>query len=157
MPKKLVSLATAAIAVALLAGCSSGGSSDGTPSGRASDSSAAATPTATGTASAQSQQEACAQLEGEFRSFVASQTSASAPADPKARAAVVSELNERLDAALPDIGNATVKTAFSDFNAAAKDYASALTSSGSADSAEAKQAQSDVQSALQEVSAACPA
>ncbi|TDN42628.1 hypothetical protein EDF64_111105 [Curtobacterium flaccumfaciens] len=153
MPKKLVSLATAAIAVALLAGCSSGGS----PSGRSSDSSAAATPTATGTASAQSQQEACAQLEGEFRSFVASQTSASAPADPKARAAVVSELNERLDAALPDIGNATVKTAFSDFNAAAKDYASALTSSGSADSTEAKQAQSDVQSALREVSAACPA
>jgi hypothetical protein len=151
MPKKLVSLATAAIAVALLAGCSSGGS------GGSSDGSASATPKATKTAAAQSQKEACAQLEDEFRSFVASQTSASAPADPKARAAVVSELNERLDAALPDIGNSTVKTAFSDFNAAAKDYASALTSTGSADSTESKQAQTDVQSALKEVSAACPA
>lgn len=155
MPKKLVSLATAAIAVALLAGCSSGGS-DGGSSG-ASDGGSSAAPKATKTASAQTQKEACAQLEDEFRSFVASQTSASAPADPKARAAVVSELNERLDDALPDIGNDTVKTAFSDFNTAAKDYAKALTSAASADSAEAKKAQADVQSALQEVSEVCPA
>lgn len=151
MPKKLVALATAAVAVALLAGCSSGGSDGGTSGG------ASATSGSTATASAQSKKAACAQLEGEFRSFVAAQTSSSAPADPKARAAVVSELNARLDKALPGIGNATVKTAFSDFNTAAKHYASALKSSGSADSDAAKQAQSDVQSALKEVSAACPA
>lgn len=156
MRSKIVPLATAAVAVALLAGCSSGGSG-GAATGGASDTASSAAPKPTKTASAQTKAEACAQLEGEFRSFVASQSSASAPADPKARAAVVSELNERLDAALPDIGNTTVKTAFSDFNAAAKDYAAALTSGGSADSAAAKKAESDVQAALQEVSAACPA
>ncbi|WP_144711287.1 hypothetical protein [Curtobacterium pusillum] len=154
MRKKLVSLATAAVAVALLAGCSGGGSSTGGSSG--SDSSDTPSATKTVAAASQTKAEACAQVEKEFQSFVDDQTSASAPADPKARAALVTEINDRLDASLPGIGNATVKTAFEHFNSAAKDYAAALRKSGSEESADAQAAETDVQTALKEVATACP-
>jgi hypothetical protein len=150
MRTKLLSLTTAAVAVALLAGCSGGGSSNGGSSDAPS-----ATKT-TAAAAPQSKAEACAELEQEFQTFIASQTSASAPADPTARAALVTQLNDRLDAALPGIGNATVKTAFEHFNSASKDYAAALTKSGANDSAAAQAAEADVQTALKEVSTACP-
>ena len=107
-------------------------------------------------APAQTKTEACALVENELKSFIAEQTSSSAPADPAARAKLVGEFTDRLDAALPKVTNDDVHDAFEDFTEDAKEYASALTSSGSSDSAEAKDAQTDVQSSLNEVSAVCP-
>ncbi|MEG8035104.1 hypothetical protein QP157_07140 [Sphingomonas sp. LR61] len=75
---------------------------------------------------------------------------------PAARAKLVGEFTDRLDAALPKVTNDDVHDAFEDFTEDAKEYASALTSSGSSESAEAKDAQTDVQSSLNEVSAVCP-
>ncbi len=150
MRRTLTAVTTALVAVALLAGCS-GGSSDG---GDAADTSAPSKTSAA--APAQTKAEACALVENELKSFIDEQTSSSAPADPAARAKLVGEFADRLDAALPKVTNDDVHDAFEDFSEDAEGYASALTSSGSSDSAEAKDAQTDVQSSLNEVSAVCP-
>ncbi|MGY2900699.1 hypothetical protein ACVKXF_003359 [Curtobacterium sp. PvP017] len=150
MRRTLTAVTTALVAVALLAGCSGGSSDDG-------DSADTSAPSKTSAAApAQTKAEACALVENELKSFIAEQTSSSAPADPAARAKLVGEFTDRLDAALPKVTNDDVHDAFEDFTEDAKEYASALTSSGSADSAEAKDAQTDVQSSLNEVSAVCP-
>lgn len=147
MRRTLTAVTTALVAVALLAGCSGGSSDDGASSAPSKTSAAAP---------AQTKAEACALVENELKSFIDEQTSSSAPADPAARAKLVGEFADRLDAALPKVTNDDVHDAFEDFSQGAEGYASALTSSGSADSAEAKDAQTDVQSSLNEVSAVCP-
>lgn len=161
MRRTLTAVTTALVAVALLAGCSGGSSGDGGSSddGDPADTSAPSTTTSAPSktsAAVQTTTEACALVENELRSFIAEQTSSSAPADPAARAKLVGEFTDRLDAALPKVTNEDVHDAFEDFTEDAKEYASALTSSGSSDSAEAKDAQTDVQSSLNEVSAVCP-
>ncbi|MBT1622836.1 hypothetical protein EDF28_0091 [Curtobacterium sp. PhB137] len=159
MRRTLTAVTTALVAVALLAGCSGGSSSDGGSSddGAPTETSKTSAPSKTSAAApAQTKTEACALVENELKSFIAEQTSSSAPADPAARAKLVGEFTDRLDAALPKVTNDDVHDAFEDFTEDAKEYASALTSSGSSDSAEAKDAQTDVQSSLNEVSAVCP-
>ncbi|TDW69262.1 hypothetical protein EDF51_106248 [Curtobacterium sp. PhB25] len=159
MRRTLTAVTTALVAVALLAGCSGGSSSDGGSSddGASTETSKTSAPSKTSAAApAQTKAEACALVENELKSFIAEQTSSSAPADPAARAKLVGEFTDRLDAALPKVTNDDVHDAFEDFTEDAKAYASALTSSGSSDSAEAKDAQTDVQSSLNEVSAVCP-
>lgn len=147
MRRTLTAVTTALVAVTLLAGCSGGSSDDGGSSAPSKTSAAAP---------AQTKAEACALVENELKSFIDEQTSSSAPADPAARAKLVGEFADRLDAALPKVTNDDVHDAFEDFSEDAEGYASALTSSGSSDSAEAKDAQTDVQSSLDEVSAVCP-
>lgn len=154
MRRTLTAVTTALVAVALLAGCSGGSSDDGDAADTSAPSKTSA-PSGT-SAATQTTTEACALVENELKSFIAEQTSSSAPADPAARAKLVGEFTDRLDAALPKVTNDDVHDAFEDFTEDAKEYASALTSSGSADSAEAKDAQTDVQSSLNEVSAVCP-
>ncbi|ROR37149.1 hypothetical protein EDF63_1286 [Curtobacterium sp. JUb34] len=154
MRRTLTAVTTALVAVALLAGCSGGSSDDGDSADTSAPSKSSA-PSKT-SAAKQTTTEACALVENELKSFIAEQTSSSAPADPAARAKLVGEFTDRLDAALPKVTNDDVHDAFEDFTEDAKEYASALTSSGSADSAEAKDAQTDVQSSLNEVSAVCP-
>lgn len=159
MRRTLTAVTTALVAVALLAGCSGGSSNDGGSSddGAPTETSKTSAPSKTSAAApAQTKTEACALVENELKSFIAEQTSSSAPADPAARAKLVGEFTDRLDAALPKVTNDDVHDAFEDFTEDAKEYASALTSSGSSDSAEAKDAQTDVQSSLNEVSAVCP-
>jgi len=158
MRRTLTAVTTALVAVALLAGCSGGSSSDGGSSddGASTETSKTSAPSKTSAAAAQTKAEACALVENELKSFIAEQTSSSAPADPAARAKLVGEFTDRLDAALPKVTNDDVHDAFEDFTEDAKEYASALTSSGSSDSAEATDAQTDVQSSLNEVSAVCP-
>ncbi len=159
MRRTLTAVTTALVAVALLAGCSGGSSNDGGSSddGASAETSKTSAPSKTSAAApAQTKTEACALVENELKSFIAEQTSSSAPADPAARAKLVGEFTDRLDAALPKVTNDDVHDAFEDFTEDAKEYASALTSSGSSDSAEAKDAQTDVQSSLNEVSAVCP-
>lgn len=159
MRRTLTAVTTALVAVALLAGCSGGSSSDGGSSddGASAETSKTSAPSKTSAAApTQTKAEACALVENELKSFIAEQTSSSAPADPAARAKLVGEFTDRLDAALPKVTNDDVHDAFEDFTEDAKEYASALTSSGSSDSAEAKDAQTDVQSSLNEVSAVCP-
>lgn len=154
MRRTLTAVTTALVAVALLAGCSGGSSGDGDAADTSAPSKTSA-PSGT-SAATQTTTEACALVENELKSFIAEQTSSSAPADPAARAKLVGEFTDRLDAALPKVTNDDVHDAFEDFTEDAKEYTSALTSSGSADSAEAKDAQTDVQSSLNEVSAVCP-
>ncbi|WP_396289341.1 hypothetical protein [Curtobacterium sp. KT1] len=154
MRRTLTAVTTALVAVALLAGCSGGSSDDGDSADTSAPSKSSA-PSKT-SAAKQTTTEACALVENELKSFIDEQTSFSAPADPAARAKLVGEFTDRLDAALPKVTNNDVHDAFEDFTEDAKEYASALTSSGSADSAEAKDAQTDVQSSLNEVSAVCP-
>lgn len=154
MRRTLTAVTTALVAVALLAGCSGGSSDDGDSADTSAPSKSSA-PSKT-SAAKQTTTEACALVENELKSFIAEQTSSSAPADPAARAKLVGEFTDRLDAALPKVTNNDVHDAFEDFTEDAKEYASALTSSGSADSAEAKDAQTDVQSSLNEVSVVCP-
>lgn len=154
MRRTLTAVTTALVAVTLLAGCSGGSSDDGDSADTSAPSKSSA-PSKT-SANTQTTTEACALVENELKSFIAEQTSSSAPADPAARAKLVGEFTDRLDAALPKVTNDDVHDAFEDFTEDAKEYASALTSSGSADSAEAKDAQTDVQSSLNEVSAVCP-
>ncbi|ROQ04891.1 MULTISPECIES: hypothetical protein [unclassified Curtobacterium] len=158
MRRTLTAVTTALVAVAMLAGCSGGSSGDGGSSdgGASTETSKTSAPSRTSAAAAQTKTEACALVENELKSFIAEQTSSSAPADPAARAKLVGEFTDRLDAALPKVTNDDVHDAFEDFTEDAKEYASALTSSGSSDSAEAKGAQTDVQSSLNEVSAVCP-
>ncbi|WP_159570201.1 hypothetical protein [Curtobacterium sp. 18060] len=158
MRRTLTAVTTALVAAALLAGCSGGSSSDGGSSddGASTETSKTSAPSKTSAAAAQTKTEACALVENELKSFIAEQTSSSAPADPAARAKLVGEFTDRLDAALPKVTNDDVHDAFEDFTEDAKEYASALTSSGSSESAEAKDAQTDVQSSLNEVSAVCP-
>ncbi|TCL86505.1 hypothetical protein EDF31_104405 [Curtobacterium sp. PhB142] len=159
MRRTLTAVTTALVAVALLAGCSGGSSNHGGSSddGASAETSKTSAPSKTSAAApAQTKTEACALVENELKSFIAEQTSSSAPADPAARAKLVGEFTDRLDAALPKVTNDDVHDAFEDFTEDAKEYASALTSSGSSDSAEAKDAQTDVQSSLNEVSAVCP-
>ncbi|MBF4603879.1 hypothetical protein [Curtobacterium sp. VKM Ac-2884] len=159
MRRTLTAVTTALVAVALLAGCSGGSSGDGgsTDDGASAETSKTSAPSKTSAAApAQTKTEACALVENELKSFIAEQTSSSAPADPAARAKLVGEFTDRLDAALPKVTNDDVHDAFEDFTEDAKEYASALTSSGSSDSTEAKDAQTDVQSSLNEVSAVCP-
>lgn len=156
MRRTLTAVTTALVAVALLAGCSGGSSSDGGSSDDGASTETSAPSKTSAAAPTQTKAEACALVENELKSFIAEQTSSSAPADPAARAKLVGEFTDRLDAALPKVTNDDVHDAFEDFTEDAKEYASALTSSGSSDSAEAKDAQTDVQSSLNEVSAVCP-
>lgn len=159
MRRTLTAVTTALVAVTLLAGCSGGPSDDGGSSddGASAETSKTSAPSKTSAAApAQTKAEACALVENELKSFIDEQTSSSAPADPAARAKIVGEFADRLDAALPKVTNDDVHDAFEDFSEDAEEYASALTSSGSSDSAEAKDAQTDVQSSLNEVSAVCP-
>lgn len=156
MRRTLTAVTTALVAVALLAGCSGGSSGDGDAADTSAPSKTSAPSRTSAAAPAQTKTEACALVENELKSFIAEQTSSSAPADPAARAAIIGEFADRLDAALPKVTNDDVHDAFEDFSDDAEEYASALTSSGSADSTEAKDAQTDVQSSLNEVSAVCP-
>jgi|GEM_PF-2851293 len=157
MRKKFVTFTTAAVAVALLAGCSSGGSGSGSGSGPASSGGATAAAKTTEAAAPQTKEEACAQIEGDFQEFLKDQSSSSASADPRDRARVVDELTARFDDVLPTIGNADVKTAFTHFSADAKEFAAAVEKTGKLDSPEAQAAQAKVQTSLAEVSAVCPA
>ncbi|WIE71676.1 hypothetical protein [Curtobacterium sp. MCJR17_020] len=156
MRRTFTAVTTALVAVALLAGCSGGSSDDGDSSDTPAPSRTSAPSKTSAAAPAQTKTEACALVENELKSFIDEQTSSSAPADPAARAAIIGEFADRLDAALPKVTNDDVHDAFEDFSEDAEEYASALTSSGSSDSAEAKDAQTDVQSSLNEVSAVCP-
>ncbi|MEK6309351.1 MAG: hypothetical protein V4755_01435, partial [Curtobacterium sp.] len=151
MRKHYLTITTAVLAATLLAGCSGGGDSNasdggGAGSGTASSGGASAKPTQA--VPAQTKQEACKQLENELKSFIADQMSSSAPADPKARAEIVDGFTDRLEAALPKVGNEQVKSDFTTFTKAAEDYADALKSSGSATSDAAKQAETKVQDSL---------
>jgi hypothetical protein len=163
MPKKLIALATAGLALTLLVSCSSGGSSDGGSSDGGSSGgsgTASSAPSATKTAAAapaQTKEEACSILENELASFLKEQGSSSAPADPTARAALIDEFADRLESALPKVSNEQVHDAFVDFSGAAADYGTALRSSGAADSAESKDAQTKLESTLDQVSTVCPA
>ncbi|WP_439692756.1 hypothetical protein ACRQ4B_00375 [Curtobacterium sp. SP.BCo] len=139
MRSKLVPLATAAIAVALLAGCSTGGS------GKGGD----ATPVAKETKS-QSKTEACDTFSSEVADAskgLQSQVT-ELQSDPKAAIAKLDELNATLKDSASKVTNSEVKPktdafagAFADFVskteslAAAKD-ASALSSSGFTDALE---------------------
>ncbi|MBT1583952.1 MULTISPECIES: hypothetical protein [Curtobacterium] len=148
MPKKLIALATAGLALTLLAGCSGGDS--GSSSAPSASKTAAAAP-------AQTKGEACSLLENELASFLKEQGSSSAPADPKARAALVDEFVQRIDSALTKVSNDQVHDTFEDFSGAAKGYSSAIRSGAAEDSAEVKKAQTEVQTTLDQVSAVCPA
>lgn len=154
MRRTLTAVTTALVAVVLLAGCSGGSSDDGGAAETSAPSKTSA-PSET-SAAAQTKTDACALVERELKSFIDEQTSSSAPADPAARAAIVGAFADRLDAALPKVTNDSVHDAFEDFTDDARDYASAITDSGSTDSTEATDAQGDVQSSLNEVSAVCP-
>lgn len=153
MRKHITTITTAVLAVTLLAGCSGGGSGDG-GGGAATDTAATKTAQA---APSQTKKEACDQLEDALRSFVSEQMSTSAPADPKSRADVVDGFTDRIDAALPKVGNAEVKTDFEAFTKAAKGYADALESSGSTTSDAVTAAEAKVQQSLTAISADCPA
>lgn len=163
MRKHHLSITTAVLAVALLAGCSSGGSETAggssadtkTPSGTSASGEASAG--ATQAAPAQSKQEACALVEDELRSYIASQSSAAADADSAdERAKVVEGLTSRLDAVVPKIGNDEVKQDFESFSSAAKDYVKTIQASGSETSSDAVAAQERVQSTLKDLSTDCP-
>ncbi|MBT1678349.1 hypothetical protein [Curtobacterium aurantiacum] len=156
MRRTLTALATAGLALTLLAGCS-GGSSDGGSSGGDSGSSSAPSASKTAAAPAQTKEEACSLLENELASFLKEQGSNSAPAEPKARAALVEEFVQRIDSALTKVSNDQVHDTFEDFSGAAKGYSSAIRSGAAEDSAEVKTAQTEVQTTLDQVSAVCPA
>lgn len=159
MPKKLIALATAGLALTLLAGCSGGdGGNGGNSSG--GDSGASSAPSASKTAAAapaQSKQEACSLLENELASFLKEQGANTAPSDVKARGALIGEFVQRIDSALTRVSNEQVHDTFEEFSGAAKRYSSAIESGSAEDSTEVKKAQSDVQSTLDQVSAVCPA
>lgn len=160
MRRTLAALATAGLALTLLAGCSGGdgGSSDGGSSGGDSGSSGAPSASKTAAAApAQTKQEACSLLENELASFLKEQGSSSAPAEPKARAALVDEFVQRIDSALTKVSNDQVHDTFEDFSDAAKGYSSAIRSGAAEDSTEVTKAQSEVQTTLDQVSAVCPA
>lgn len=154
MRRTLTALATAGLALTLLAGCSGG---DGGSSGGDSGSSSAPSASKTAAAPAQTKEEACSLLENELASFLKEQGSNSAPAEPKARAALVEEFVQRIDSALTKVSNDQVHDTFEDFSGAAKGYSSAIRSGAAEDSAEVKTAQTEVQTTLDQVSAVCPA
>lgn len=160
MRKQYLTITTAVLAVTLLAGCSGGGDTAASGSSGTKASGGASTGTNSETeqaAPAQTKQEACQLLENELKSFIAGQMSSSAPADPKARAEIVDGFTDRLEAALPKVGNEQVKSDFTTFTKAAEGYADALKSTGSATSDAAKQAETKVQDSLTAISADCPA
>jgi hypothetical protein len=155
MPKKLIALATAGLALTLLAGCSGGdGGSSGGDSGSSSAPSASKTAAA---APAQTKEEACSLLENELASFLKEQGANTAPSDVKARGALIGEFVQRIDSALTKVSNERVHDTFEEFSGAAKSYSSAIESGSAEDSPEVKKAQSDVQTTLDQVSAVCPA
>jgi hypothetical protein len=154
MPKKLIALATAGLALTLLAGCSGG---DGGSSGGDSGSSSAPSASKTAAAPAQTKEEACSLLETELASFLKEQGANTAPSDVKARGALIGEFVQRIDSALTKVSNERVHDTFEEFSGAAKSYSSAIESGSAEDSPEVKKAQSDVQSTLDQVSAVCPA
>ncbi|MFS0731772.1 hypothetical protein ABC270_17075 [Curtobacterium sp. 1P10AnD] len=159
MRKQYLTITTAVLAVTLLAGCSGGGTAaDGSGDTKASGGASTGTDSRSEQAApAQTKQEACTLLEDELKSFIADQMSSSAPADPKARAEVVDGFTDRLEQALPKVGNEQVKSDFTTFTKAAEDYADALERSGSATSDAAQQAETKVQDSLAAISADCPA
>lgn len=160
MRKQYLTITTAVLAVTLLAGCSGGGDTAASGSSGTKSSGGASTGTNSESeqaAPAQTKQEACQLLENELKSFIAGQMSSSAPADPTARAEIVNGFTDRLEAALPKVGNEQVKSDFTTFTKAAEDYADALESTGSATSDAAKQAETKVQDSLTAISADCPA
>ncbi|QQD75804.1 hypothetical protein I8920_13460 [Curtobacterium sp. YC1] len=154
MRRTITAVTTALVAVTLLAGCS-GGDASGDDTDRSSSA-----PSATKTAEAapaQTKTEACTFLEDELASFLKEQGSSSAPAEPAARAELIGEFTDRLDAALPKVTNEQVHDTFEDFTGAAKDYASAVRASGSTDDTAVQDAQADVEKTLDRVSTVCPA
>ncbi|MBF4615769.1 hypothetical protein [Curtobacterium sp. VKM Ac-1376] len=158
MRRTVTAVTTALVAVTLLAGCSSGGSSDGGSSDGGSQQPTAPTASKTAAAApAQTKEEACSLLENELASFLQQQGSSSAPADPAARAALIGEFTDRLDAALPKVTNDQVHDTFQAFTDAAKGYGSAMRSGAAEDSTEVEEAQTEVQTTLDQVSAVCPA
>ncbi len=155
MRKQYLTITTAVLAAALLAGCS--GTGDDTAGAAGTGASAKASATPTQAAPAQTKAEACKQVEDALKSFIAEQSSSSAPADPKARAELVDDFTARLEAALPKVGNEQVKADFTTFTKAAEGYADALRSTGSATSDAAKQSETEVQDSLKAISTDCPA
>ncbi len=146
MPRKTIALATAAIAVALLAGCSGGGANGGTDGGSGSGSSSApkASSTPTQAVAAQSKTEACQAFAKEVSSATQGLQSqvTELQSDPKAAVAKLDELNSTMADSASKVTNSEVKPttdafaqAFSDFTAKTKTLAdskdpSALSDSG---------------------------
>ncbi|WP_139196077.1 hypothetical protein [Curtobacterium sp. MCBA15_009] len=159
MRRPVMALAAAGLGLALLTGCSSGGGSSDAASGgpsSAASTTASSAPSTAAAAPAQSREQACSVVEDEFKSFIAAQSSSTAPADAAGRAELVQGIADRMDEILPKVGNDDVRSAFEDFSDSARDYAEALEDSGSATSTEATEAQTDVQSTLAKVSKVCP-
>lgn len=110
MPKKLVSLATAAIAVALLAGCSTGGSGSGAT-------------TAAKETTTQSKAAACKAFESKVESAAEGLQSevAKLQSDPQAAVAKLKEFDTSLSEGVDAVTNPTVKPKAEAFHTAYTD------------------------------------
>jgi len=125
MPRKTIALVTAAVAVTLLAGCSS------TQAGPAEGSSAApqAPRTTAAAAPEQTEAEACALVEDRTQAF---RSGATTPTTDAERVELVRSFTDQIDAVLPDITNDEVHDALSTFRDGADTLADRVESEGSA-------------------------
>lgn len=140
MPRKTIALATAAIAVALLTGCSGGGSGS---SGGGSSSAPEASSTPTTAAAAQTKTEACQTFAKEVSNATQGLQSqvTELQSDPKAAVAKLDELNSTMADSASKVTNTEVKPttdafaqAFSDFTAKTKTLADSTDPSALSDS-----------------------
>ncbi|WIE75263.1 hypothetical protein [Curtobacterium sp. MCSS17_007] len=127
MPRKTIAVATAALAVALLAGCSSGGSGasddDGAAAGSSASSASAAPESATPKAASQSKAEACSAFQSKVEDAAKDlqEQSSQLQADPAAALAKLDELDQSVSEGVSSVQNAEVKPKAEAFQAAYRD------------------------------------
>lgn len=124
MSRKTIALATAAVAVTLLAGCSS---SQSGPSGASSRTPEA--PRTTAAAAEQTEAEACALVEDRTQAF---RSGATTPTTDAERVQLVRSFTDQIDAVLPDVTNQEVHDALSTFRDGAETLADRIDAEGGA-------------------------
>lgn len=124
MPRKTIALVTAAVAVALLAGCSSSQAGPAEGSSRTPEA-----PRTTAAAAEQTEAEACALVEDRTQAF---RSGATTPTTDAERVQLVRSFTDQIDAVLPDITNQEVHDALSTFRDGADTLADRVESEGSA-------------------------
>lgn len=124
MSRKTIAVATTALAVALLAGCSNGGSGNGSTDGSGSGSSASSAPSsAAPKASSQSKAEACNAFQSKVEDAAKGLQSQATElqSDPKAAVTKLEEFDESLSDGVDAVQNADVKPKAEAFRSAYSD------------------------------------
>lgn len=148
MPKKTIALATAVVAVALLAGCSTGGSGSGAT-------------TAAKETKPQTQAQACKSLEGDLQEVsqgLQSQMS-TFQSDPKTAVTELKKFDAKLKSAADKVTNEKVHTTVTEFESSFSGLLTQLEAYSndpkSVDATKLQTAVSDVQSSTTEMSKVC--